>query len=1530
MNSIYRLGLVNLIFFCSLISQAQNTFQSVQTGNWDDASTWRTGAGAGGSVGIDYPAPTDDVYIATGDTVYLNIATTGTLYQFEGYLEVDTAAILWVTVGDNNNGLSLEANARLYNRGRVYTGLANEGPGTAGPYEIDIYLEDNSIYYAYTGSFNYCSDDIHIRGNAIFFAEPDVCVEIDDDFHLNGTNSLMCGSGGASIGLQTAANEVIYEAGASATNICNGLVIYRGAGATCDPTSGTAVVTGTGPTNLRPRAVNDNPKTAQNTALNISVLYFGLDDVDLDGATLEILQVGSNAAINDNASAAGGTLSINDNGTPANFADDYVVYTPPAGFLGGDSFQYIIEDDDGATDTATVSITVACGNGSLTTYSYTYATYESDANAVVNATSAAGAPDGAFAQIDNNNQTLTVDLGQVFTAGTQYEIVWRRKNSVGAGTAIIDLSESTAPASGFTNHPVSPENTDNVAFTTTVVTSNVDFRYIAFDKGNSSTVDYEIDAVGVRSGVSCDLDTDEDGIANSIDVDDDNDGILDVDELDCTTTATGPSGPVVANAGTGGSLALINDGDLTADNGIALNGAGEYIVVDLGANVPSGTDIVFTLWKNLDNNKTLRFAQLPNATPNLGGGTNPSTINDVAVATGGAVTSFTYTLDAETRYVQVEMTSRNGGRIEVIEATVQSYTVCVDLDTDNDGISNSLDLDSDGDGIPDIVEAGGIDANGDGKVDVFIDTDNDGLADIFDTDDGGTALSDLDTDSDGIKNRNDIDSDGDGIVDVIEAQSSNASPTIPSGTDSDNDGIDDAFDIDFGGSFLIPVNTDEADNPDYLDGDSDNDGVTDLVEAYDTDLDNISDTDESGVDTDGDGLDDAFDLINGANTTTNITNTQTSSSFPNDDNASTTERDWREFSDNDGDGIADEFDTDDDNDGILDVDECSNLVFAGGFDNITGLSLGNNIGEDISPWVNAGTTNVIFVDGPGGATYGIGGPEFDARGGAGNYYDVAGASGTIYQTFTLTTTTLVRYHLFFSARDGGSGDVEASILAGTGTGGAVQSTFGTLTTSDNVNWQYESNRAVLMPGTYTYLLDIDNFINVDEASISTFCDTDGDGILNQFDLDSDNDGITDIIEAGGVDADSDGRVDDNTDTDGDGFADVYDSNDGGAEISDPDTDGDGIPNRIDVDSDNDGIIDAVEVQFGAFVAPSGLDVDNDGIDDAYDANNGGIDISPNNQDASGDPDYLSLDSDGDGLFDWSEGYDDNLSGDALDDMILRADNFEIAAGNPLFYINADDADADGVPNWLEDDDADNLLNFLDPDNGFYQDTDNDGLVDLFDTDNFGAAANLPDSDADGLPDFRDLDDQISLPVELLYYTAVKTGNVVRLDWVTLTEINNDYFTVERSVDGTYFTELARISGHGNTADRKEYIFTDLNPNLGKNYYRLRQTDFDGKETIEGIRWVTFDAEDASEFKLHPNPNEGQLIYLNFNSQTASSLIGISIYDTKGDLQYEKLVNQFFEENELIRLELTIELSPGIYLVVLNTAQQSYTRKLIVR
>lgn len=872
-----------------------------------------------------------------------------------------------------------------------------------------------------------------------------------------------------------------------------------------------------------------------------------------------------------------------------------------------------------------------------------------------------------------------------------------------------------------------------------------------------------------------------------------------------------------------------------------------------------------------------------------------------------------------------------------------SFCTLQTRDTDNDGIADQFDLDSDNDGIADIVEAGGTDADGDGVVDgVFADNDNDGWSDVFDPDAAmpGTPLTDPDTDGDGLENRIDIDADDDGIVDVIESQAT-GSQISPSGTDSDGDGIDDNFDPDEGNSLTTPVDTESDGDPDYVDTNSDNDGQDDAIEGWDLDNDGVADTSPAGSDSDGDGLDDNYDDVVGPNSSTNPTNGgQTAVSFPDEDNGSTPERDWREINDKDGDGVADEFDADDDNDGILDSEECGGSeISESGFDGITGLSFGNNLNEDVSPWVATGTTNVINVDGAGGSTYGVGGPEYDARGGAGNYYDVSG-SGTIYQTFVLSSTTTVYYDGYFSARDGLTGNGDITIRSGTGTGGAIQSTTGTITTSDNTAWTYASGEVSLAAGTYSYVVTLDNPINFDEAGLSFTCDSDGDGVINRCDLDADDDGIADIIEAGGTDADGDGRVDANTDTDGDGYADTFDADDSGTPLAVEDTDGDGIDNYLDLDSDSDGLLDNLESQTTAgFRSPDNLDTDGDGWDDEYDGDvtdgTNGTPISLSNNEGAGEPDYRDDDSDGDGTPDWIEGFDDDEDADALNDLISRTAQFILDGGNALFYVVAVDLNLNGIPDFLDDDDSDGTPNHLDFDSGDYYDTDGDGLIDLYDPDNGGAFATPPDTDGDAEYDFRDTDDQTGgLPIELLSFDAKRVEDKVQLDWVTLTEINNDYFEVLKLDESGTFVRIATVKGAGNSTQSNQYRTFDLNPYNGDNYYRLKQVDFDGTFAYTKIRLVKFDnsPNDASavELKLLPNPNNGEKAYLNFSNPIHGEMEWL-IIDSKG--------NQILENRHIIplnnpanRIELLRgnQLIPGIYYIRFDRNGDISTHVMIVQ
>jgi hypothetical protein len=109
-----------------------------------------------------------------------------------------------------------------------------------------------------------------------------------------------------------------------------------------------------------------------------------------------------------------------------------------------------------------------------------------------------------------------------------------------------------------------------------------------------------------------------------------------------------------------------------------------------------------------------------------------------------------------------------------------------------------------------------------------------------------------------------------------------------------------------------------------------------------------------------------------------------------------------------------------------------------------------------------------------------------------------------------------------------------------------------------------------------------------------------------------------------------------------------------------------------------------------------------------------------------------------------------------------------------------------------------------------------------------------------------------LPVELLYFEAKAADNEkVICNWITATEINNDYFIVERSRDGLSFEDIGKISGAGNSNQLLSYAFTDHAPLTGVSYYRLKQVDFDGSFSYSNIVAVNFLKHGV--FSVFPNP-----------------------------------------------------------------------------
>lgn len=113
---------------------------------------------------------------------------------------------------------------------------------------------------------------------------------------------------------------------------------------------------------------------------------------------------------------------------------------------------------------------------------------------------------------------------------------------------------------------------------------------------------------------------------------------------------------------------------------------------------------------------------------------------------------------------------------------------------------------------------------------------------------------------------------------------------------------------------------------------------------------------------------------------------------------------------------------------------------------------------------------------------------------------------------------------------------------------------------------------------------------------------------------------------------------------------------------------------------------------------------------------------------------------------------------------------------------------------------------------------------------------------------------VALPVDLLTFTAHTEDNVtVELDWQTASETNNDYFTIERSIDGKNWSEVVQVDGQGNSRTIQHYVSFDYSPNKGVNYYRLKQTDHDGKFKYANIVAVNIGSPDA--MTIYPNPTK---------------------------------------------------------------------------
>jgi hypothetical protein len=140
---------------------------------------------------------------------------------------------------------------------------------------------------------------------------------------------------------------------------------------------------------------------------------------------------------------------------------------------------------------------------------------------------------------------------------------------------------------------------------------------------------------------------------------------------------------------------------------------------------------------------------------------------------------------------------------------------------------------------------------------------------------------------------------------------------------------------------------------------------------------------------------------------------------------------------------------------------------------------------------------------------------------------------------------------------------------------------------------------------------------------------------------------------------------------------------------------------------------------------------------------------------------------------------------------------------------------------------------------------------------------------------------IPLPIELLSFDAKLKDDIVELTWTTASEINNDYFTIEKTKDGKTFEQVATIKGAGTSNEVINYFAIDENPYQYISYYRLKQTDFDGKYKYSDLVSVNNPHKynyNNNGLIVYPNPSKSKNFYIKINEQVINEKILINIYD----------------------------------------------------
>lgn len=188
-----------------------------------------------------------------------------------------------------------------------------------------------------------------------------------------------------------------------------------------------------------------------------------------------------------------------------------------------------------------------------------------------------------------------------------------------------------------------------------------------------------------------------------------------------------------------------------------------------------------------------------------------------------------------------------------------------------------------------------------------------------------------------------------------------------------------------------------------------------------------------------------------------------------------------------------------------------------------------------------------------------------------------------------------------------------------------------------------------------------------------------------------------------------------------------------------------------------------------------------------------------------------------------------------------------------------------------------------------------------------------------IDNFR-IQENAALPVELTYFKAEKREAKVNLTWETANELNNEFFSIEHSIDGENFESIGIVEGAGTTDEPQNYSFLHKTPKSGLNYYRLLQVDFDGKLNSSKIEVVDFNRN--STFGFSPNPFTDEVTITLEKALLKNTQF--NVFNMQGQLVYTGII----PEGQLQEVVNLSSIPSGAYTLRIGFGEEAISQRIV--